>query len=157
MNLIQGTHFSLFIRRPHLKTTGFSISRNNPCLLPPTCLETKMQDPPPPLAEFDSKKELLLPMEKAPLRPEMLVLAREEIGMTQKSLAETLGITQGTLSKLEAGLMGSTPELEQNLAKTRTKPLRFFLYQRPIEAPTFYLYRDRVSISANGHRRFWTC
>ncbi len=94
-------------------------------------------------------------MEKAPLRPEMLVLAREEIGMTQKSLAETLGITQGTLSKLEAGLMGSTPELEQNLAKTLNKPLSFFRYQGPIEAPTFVLYRKRVSIPANVHRRFW--
>ncbi len=52
---------------------------------------------PPRLAEFDSKEELFPPMEKAPLRPEMLVLAREEIGETQKSSsAEKLGITQGT-------------------------------------------------------------
>jgi Zn-dependent peptidase ImmA (M78 family)/transcriptional regulator with XRE-family HTH domain len=94
-------------------------------------------------------------MEKAPLRPEMLVLGREEIGETQKSLAEKLGITQGTLSKLEAGLMAPTLELEQNLGKALNRPVSFFRYQGPIEAPTFVQYRKRVSIPAQVQRRFW--
>jgi Zn-dependent peptidase ImmA (M78 family)/DNA-binding XRE family transcriptional regulator len=85
----------------------------------------------------------------------MLVLAREEIGVTQKNLADMLGITQGTLSKLESGLMAPTLELEQNLAQCLKKPVSFFRYQGPIEAPTFVLYRKRVNIPAQVQRRFW--
>jgi len=58
--------------------------------------------------------------------PEMLILARQIRGMTQKKLAEISGVDQGTISKYEGGIK---PMLEHDLkaiAKSLGFPAEFF-------------------------------
>jgi len=62
-----------------------------------------------------------------PFNPEMLILARESRGLTQKGLAENIPpIQQGTVSKLEAGLYTPSEELLGRLAEALDYPPEFF-------------------------------
>jgi Zn-dependent peptidase ImmA (M78 family)/DNA-binding XRE family transcriptional regulator len=58
--------------------------------------------------------------------PEMLVLARESRGKTQSEMARTLAISQGLLSRMEAGLTDVSDELVQKIVSTLKYPESFF-------------------------------
>ena len=76
----------------------------------------------------------------------LLKLAREARGWTQKRLAETSGVAQGSVSKYEKGIQTpSQPQLAA-LATALDYPVTFFVQ---LEArPTTVLYRTRVLRSA---------
>ena len=63
---------------------------------------------------------------------EMVILARESRGLTQKELANRLHITQSALSRVEGGLRGVTDLSLQNLSKVLGYPINFFMQRRPI-------------------------
>lgn len=88
-------------------------------------------------------------------RGELIVLAREELGLNQAEFAAQLGIHQGTLSKLESGLISLSPEVEESLIKVTARPSEFFRYAGPLEAPTFVLYRKKASITPAQQKMFW--
>lgn len=58
--------------------------------------------------------------------PDMLVLARESRGYTQSELAKLVGVEQGTISKLEAGLLFTPEELISKVANVLKYPIQFF-------------------------------
>jgi Zn-dependent peptidase ImmA (M78 family)/transcriptional regulator with XRE-family HTH domain len=58
--------------------------------------------------------------------PEMLVLARDLRGMTQKEVADASKLSQAFVSHLEAGTRESTDESESRLANALRLPLEFF-------------------------------
>lgn len=60
------------------------------------------------------------------INPEMIVLARESRGLTQKELAENIDITQGALSKIEKGLQTPLMENLEKIAFKLNYPLSFF-------------------------------
>jgi Zn-dependent peptidase ImmA (M78 family)/DNA-binding XRE family transcriptional regulator len=76
---------------------------------------------------------------------EMLILAREFRGFSQKELAEKLGIGQGTLSKMENGIFDIKDDIE-NISSVLNFPIDFFYSQNQrFEISTHY-YRKKVSV-----------
>jgi Zn-dependent peptidase ImmA (M78 family)/DNA-binding XRE family transcriptional regulator len=63
---------------------------------------------------------------------EMVILARESRGFTQKELAKQLGITQGALSRIEGGLLGIEQSTLKNISRVLSYPESFFIQQRPM-------------------------
>jgi Zn-dependent peptidase ImmA (M78 family)/DNA-binding XRE family transcriptional regulator len=79
--------------------------------------------------------------------PVLIVLARESRGYSQTDLADMIGVRQGTLSKVESGLIPASDELVERLVSTLNYPRGFFYEEfRPKNLPlTFYRKRTRVS------------
>ncbi|MFA1684256.1 helix-turn-helix domain-containing protein [Achromobacter dolens] len=78
----------------------------------------------------------------------MITMARESREMTQASLARALGVTQGTLSKLEAGLVSCPADLLARLATALDYPPSFFNSTKPLHGigtgAHHLLYRKRA-------------
>jgi Zn-dependent peptidase ImmA (M78 family)/transcriptional regulator with XRE-family HTH domain len=84
------------------------------------------------------------------LTPEMVVLARESRGMTQKDLAEKLNISQGRLSKIEAGQSPASKQVVRDLCAHLDYPEGFFSQECRVFGPStseFY-HRKRKATSA---------
>lgn len=80
------------------------------------------------------------------INPDMIVLARESRGLTQKELSEKIDIRQGTLSKIEQGFQSITEEIIQKLSFNLHFPVEFFLQDDQILNPIMLFYRKRVTI-----------
>jgi Zn-dependent peptidase ImmA (M78 family)/transcriptional regulator with XRE-family HTH domain len=63
------------------------------------------------------------------INPDMVIVARESRLMTQKELADSMQMTQGTVSKIEAGLRGVSDETLNRLVAVLEYPAAFF-FQR---------------------------
>lgn len=61
------------------------------------------------------------------VNPAMVVLGRESRGLSQAALAERLGVTQGRVSKIEAGLLPVPHDLLDTMSRTLDYPRLFFL------------------------------
>jgi Zn-dependent peptidase ImmA (M78 family)/transcriptional regulator with XRE-family HTH domain len=62
---------------------------------------------------------------------EMVILARESRGYTQKELAKKLSVTQSALSRVESGLRGMTINSLKHLSDVLGYPVSFFNQKRP--------------------------
>ena len=87
----------------------------------------------------------------------MIVLAREARELTQSALSKKLGVTQGTLSKVEGGIMACPSELLSKLGVTLDFPESFFygadqLHGIGTEAH-HCMYRRRAAVSAKTLKR----
>jgi Zn-dependent peptidase ImmA (M78 family)/transcriptional regulator with XRE-family HTH domain len=71
-------------------------------------------------------------MEEKQINNEMVILARESRGYTQKDLADKLRITQSALSRVEGGLRGLTPATLRRLSEALNYPESFFTQRRKI-------------------------
>jgi len=71
---------------------------------------------------------------------ELITLARESTGFMQAKIAESLGIEQGTLSKIENGILEPSEELITKIAEILNFPVKFF-------------YQDWKPIRVEGHYR----
>jgi Zn-dependent peptidase ImmA (M78 family) len=79
---------------------------------------------------------------------EMVVLARESRGLTQKELAEKLAITQGFVSKVESGYLGVSPEMLSDLVRVLHYPANFFSQTFPIFPAESHFYRKNKTLTA---------
>lgn len=61
--------------------------------------------------------------------PEMMILARESRGLTQSALAKLVSIKQGTISKIESGMLPISDEALEQIATTLEYPTQFFFQQ----------------------------
>jgi Zn-dependent peptidase ImmA (M78 family)/DNA-binding XRE family transcriptional regulator len=78
----------------------------------------------------------------------MAILARESRGVTQKELAEQLGITQGKLSKFENGIQDLADDVMQRMATVLEYPIEFFEQQeKVIHISSEFHYRKKASVS----------
>ncbi|MDP3319875.1 MAG: helix-turn-helix transcriptional regulator, partial [Bosea sp. (in: a-proteobacteria)] len=76
----------------------------------------------------------------------MMAVARDSRGWTQSHLAERMDIAQGTISKVEAGLMAVPSDFIGKLAETLGyEPDLFFETGRPYGMPPFH-YRRRKKL-----------
>lgn len=86
------------------------------------------------------------------VNPLMITLARESRHMTQAALARSLGVSQGTISKLEHGQGAASPELLAMIAGVLGyEPGLFFEQVRPTELPVFF-HRKRKSLPVTALR-----
>jgi Zn-dependent peptidase ImmA (M78 family)/transcriptional regulator with XRE-family HTH domain len=89
--------------------------------------------------------------------PDMIALAREARGLTQTALADAINVSQGKISKIEAGLLRASEEDVHELAKVLRFPLSFF-YQSGRRFGTgpseFYHYRKLKSVSTHALDRY---
>jgi len=83
------------------------------------------------------------------VNPSMIVLARESRGLTQGDLAWRLGITAGTMSRIEGGLRSVTQSLLDQIAGLLGYPIEFFEQVDPIygfgTSEVFHRKRQDVS------------
>jgi len=59
----------------------------------------------------------------------MVILGRESRGLSQKALAEKLGVTQGRISKIEMGLLPVPDDLLNKLSQILEYPTHFFFQE----------------------------
>ena len=69
-------------------------------------------------------------MSNLTFNPELLRIVRQFRGFGQTALAKMASLSQGTLSKIEAGLLEPNEEMVSNLAKVLNFPFQYFM--RPI-------------------------
>jgi transcriptional regulator with XRE-family HTH domain len=60
------------------------------------------------------------------IRPETIIIGRESRGYTQKDLANLLGVEQGTISKIEKGIIEPNESIIEGLSQKLNYPLQFF-------------------------------
>ncbi|MHB8673723.1 MAG: ImmA/IrrE family metallo-endopeptidase [Candidatus Limnocylindrales bacterium] len=79
----------------------------------------------------------------------MVTLARESRGLTQSKLSQLVGISQGHLSKIEAGLLPASDQVAARLADVLGYPLGFFALTEPIYGPgtSEFFHRKRQALS----------
>lgn len=76
----------------------------------------------------------------------MMALARDSRGLSQSALAEQMSVAQGTISKVEAGMMAAPQEFVDALAATLSyEPDFFYETGRPYGMPPFH-YRRRKKL-----------
>ena len=82
--------------------------------------------------------------------PEMLTIARRSRKLTQRQLADKVGISQGAISKYEAGLIPVTEPDLGRIADALGYRLRFFFQEGTPEGPGIseFFHRKRQSVSA---------
>jgi Zn-dependent peptidase ImmA (M78 family)/transcriptional regulator with XRE-family HTH domain len=82
--------------------------------------------------------------------PSMVTLAREALGLTQGELADRVGVSQGTLSKLEAGALEPAPETLALLAGELRVPESFFFQRELLTGPSVseFFHRRRQDVPA---------
>ncbi|MCY1018254.1 helix-turn-helix domain-containing protein [Pyxidicoccus sp. MSG2] len=80
----------------------------------------------------------------------MVTVAREARGLTQSELAKRLEISQGLLSKVEAGLSPINPALLQGLSRELGYPMEFFVQADPVYGPSTseFFHRKKSSTPA---------
>lgn len=87
----------------------------------------------------------------------MIVLAREARELTQSALAKQLGITQGTLSKIEGGIMACPPDVLSKVSQALDFPEDFFQVAEQIHGvgteAHHCMYRRRASVTAKTLKR----
>lgn len=89
-------------------------------------------------------------VELSVLNPQMVILARQSRGLTQAELASHMGVAQGTVSKVEAGLGQDAPEDFDKLSEALGYPVHFFTQKRRVIGPgiTELYHRKREAVSA---------
>jgi Zn-dependent peptidase ImmA (M78 family)/transcriptional regulator with XRE-family HTH domain len=78
---------------------------------------------------------------------EMMALAREARGVTQKELAEYIGIPQGHISRMEKGELSISDAIAARLSELLKFPASFFEQQSPVTDFTMFHYRKKSRIS----------
>jgi Zn-dependent peptidase ImmA (M78 family)/DNA-binding XRE family transcriptional regulator len=87
--------------------------------------------------------------------PEMLVLARESWGFSQTDLADLVAVNQGTISRIEAGLLSPSDDLLKNFVQKLEFPEQFFCQSDKVYGfnSTVFFHRKRQSLADRVLRR----
>lgn len=83
----------------------------------------------------------------------LLVLAREARGITQVELATKIGVAQGTISKVENGLLAPSEELVAKYSESLDYPIGFFYQEHAHRSLPITFYRKRASVTATAIKR----
>jgi len=89
-------------------------------------------------------------MTTAPINPEVLIVARESRGRTQKEVAEAAGVTQGLISKAENGIVSIGGDELAAVASYLGYPVQLFFEPgrvREVGSPCLY-HRKRKTLPA---------
>lgn len=95
-------------------------------------------------------------MNHCKVNPKMVTLARESRGLTQGELARQIAeyqgrlVTQGTISKVEQGLLNASDEILDGIVKVLKYPLSFFYQNEDIYSAGMSQHRKRASLPAKS-------
>lgn len=81
------------------------------------------------------------------VNPEMIILAREAQGFTQAALAESLSLTQATVSRYESGLLEVPREHVVAMALVLRRPESFFFWQERLYNSSCLYHRKNRRLS----------
>ncbi len=86
------------------------------------------------------------------VRAEVIILARESRGLTQSRLARAVGLSQGHLSKIEAGLLPVSEPVLSRLAAALCYPAQFFSLPEPLygAGTSEFFHRKRQAMSSRA-------
>jgi Zn-dependent peptidase ImmA (M78 family)/transcriptional regulator with XRE-family HTH domain len=84
----------------------------------------------------------------AKVNPEMIILAREAQGLTQKELAEALSLTPATVSRYESSLIEVPLQHVRLLADVLKRPESFFFWGERLYGASCFYHRKLKSLSA---------
>lgn len=82
------------------------------------------------------------------INPSMVELARKSRGYTQTKLANATQVTQGTISKIEQGIIEADEDVLNKLSEELNYPIDFFYQSGRLMAPSIKYRRARASLSA---------
>lgn len=85
--------------------------------------------------------------------PDMLILARESAGITQRAFAEQIGIAQGRLSRYESGLARIPDDHLRLVAEELGLPLEFFEMNEKVYSASCMYHRKKKSLSVADEKR----
>lgn len=81
------------------------------------------------------------------INPQMVTLARESKGLTQKELADLLGISPGKLCRVEQNDQSFSEDIIDKLTKVLKYPRSFFYQEGEAFLPTSINFRKRVKVA----------
>lgn len=83
------------------------------------------------------------------VNPQLIVLARESRGLTQKQLSTKLGLEQSMLSRIENGYVQQIPDDVMNkMSQILQYPIHFFYQEFPVYPLLMNFYRKHKTLSA---------
>jgi Zn-dependent peptidase ImmA (M78 family)/DNA-binding XRE family transcriptional regulator len=85
--------------------------------------------------------------EKLQINFKMVEIARISRGLSQVELAEKVGVEQGTISKIETGLLSIKEDLVDKLCHVLNYPKSFFAENITVLSPLLTHYRKRKSLT----------
>lgn len=88
-----------------------------------------------------------MPIEKLQINHKMIEIARISRGYNQSELAEKIGVEQGTLSKIETGLLKPKDDIIDKLCNVLEYPISFFAENVTVLSPLITHYRKRKSLT----------
>lgn len=88
-----------------------------------------------------------MPIEKLQINHKMIEIARVSRGYNQSELAEKIGVEQGTLSKIETGLLKPKDDIIDKLCNVLEYPASFFTEDIKVLSPLITHYRKRKSLT----------
>jgi Zn-dependent peptidase ImmA (M78 family)/transcriptional regulator with XRE-family HTH domain len=83
----------------------------------------------------------------AKVNPEMIILAREVLGLTQKDLAEAIALTPATVSRYESGLVEVPLSHVSLLANVLKRPESFFFWNERLYGASCFYHRKLKCLS----------
>jgi Zn-dependent peptidase ImmA (M78 family)/transcriptional regulator with XRE-family HTH domain len=87
-----------------------------------------------------------MPESRGQARSQLVVLARESRGVSQSALASRIGVSQGTLSKVENGQAPATNEMIEKLSNDLAYPPSFFFEDFAARNLPISFYRKRAAV-----------
>jgi Zn-dependent peptidase ImmA (M78 family)/DNA-binding XRE family transcriptional regulator len=85
--------------------------------------------------------------------PDMMVLAREWLGMSQSAFAEAIGSTQATVSRYESGLITPPDEHLSRIAETLDRPVSFFFLEERMYGASSMFHRKKKNLTVKEEKR----
>lgn len=85
-------------------------------------------------------------MKETVVNHKMIALARESRGLTQTSLAASLNVSQGKISKIEQGMLNVSEDLLIDIVEKLNYPKSFFFEPESVYPPATPFHRKRKSL-----------
>lgn len=85
--------------------------------------------------------------------PDMMILARERMGLSQSSLAEIANVAQASVSRYESGLVIPLPEHLDRISEALDRPVSYFYLEERTYGASSMFHRKKKVLSVKEERR----
>lgn len=85
--------------------------------------------------------------------PDMMILAREWLGLSQSKLAAVIGCTQATVSRYESGLVAPPEQHIASIAEALDRPTSYFFLEERTYGASSMFHRRRKNLAVSEEKR----